>query len=217
MIPFESREAAKLNLEIAKTFKERTYKASAELAEKFGEPELLKGYGRRNTTLMAIAPTKSSSFILGQVSEGIEPNWRNVYVKDLAKIKVTVRNEYLEAVLEKHGKNTDEVWQSIKDQDGSVQHLEFLSDLERDVFKTFAEINPEAIIYQAATRQEYVDQGQSLNLVIPASTEVKEINRLYLMAHELGIKGLYYQKGTSAAQELSRKKTMAQGCVSCEG
>jgi ribonucleoside-diphosphate reductase alpha chain len=217
LIPFESREAAKLNLEIAKTFKERTYKASAELAEKFGEPELLKGYGRRNTTLMAIAPTKSSSFILGQVSEGIEPNWRNVYVKDLAKIKVTVRNEYLEAVLEKHGKNTDEVWQSIKDQDGSVQHLEFLSDLERDVFKTFAEINPEAIIYQAATRQEYVDQGQSLNLVIPASTEVKEINRLYLMAHELGIKGLYYQKGTSAAQELSRKKTMAQGCVSCEG
>jgi len=217
MIPFESREAAKLNLDIAKTFKERSYKASAELAEKFGEPELLKGYGRRNTTLMAIAPTKSSSFILGQVSEGVEPAWRNVYVKDLAKIKVTVRNEYLEATLDAHSKNTDEVWQSIKDEDGSVQHLEFLSDLERDVFKTFAEINPEAVIYQAATRQEYIDQGQSLNLVIPTSTEVKEINRLYLMAHELGVKGLYYQKGTSAAQELSRKKAMSQGCASCEG
>lgn len=109
MISFESRTAAKKNLEIAKTLREKTYKASAELARTFGEPELLKGYGRRNTTLMAIAPTKSSSSILGQVSQSVEPEFSNYYVKDLAKTKTTIKNPYLKKVLEGIGKDTDQV------------------------------------------------------------------------------------------------------------
>jgi ribonucleoside-diphosphate reductase alpha chain len=217
MLSFESRSAAKKNLEIARTLKERTYKASAELATKFGEPELLKGYGRRNTTLMAIAPTKSSSSILGQVSQSIEPEFSNYYVKDLAKSKTTIKNPYLKKLLKKYEKDTDEIWDSIQKADGSVQHLKFLTQEEREVFKTFAEINPHAIIDQAAVRQEYIDQAQSINLMMPASVPVKEINALMLYAHDMGVKTLYYQFGMSQAQELSRKKVMSEGCISCEG
>jgi ribonucleoside-diphosphate reductase alpha chain len=217
MLSFESRSAAKKNLEIAKTLKERTYKASAELAVKYGEPELLKGYGRRNTTLMAIAPTKSSSSILGQVSQSIEPEFSNFYVKDLAKSKTTIKNQYLKKLLKKYDKDTDEIWESIQKADGSVQHLKFMTQEEREVFKTFAEINPHAIIDQAAVRQEYIDQAQSLNLMMPANVPVKEINALMLYAHDMGIKTLYYQFGMSQAQELSRKKVMNEACVSCEG
>jgi len=217
MISFESRSAAKKNLEIAKTLKERTYKASSELAAKFGEPELLKGYGRRNATLMAIAPTKSSSSILGQVSQSIEPEFSNYYVKDLAKSKTTIKNSYLKKLLKKYEKDTDEIWDSIQKADGSVQHLKFMTQEEREVFKTFAEINPHAIIDQAAVRQEYIDQAQSINLMMPSSVSVKEINALMLYAHDMGVKTLYYQFGMSQAQELSRKKVMNETCVSCEG
>ena len=217
MIPFEGREAAKKNLEVAKTLKERTYKASEELAKLYGEPEVLKGYGRRNTTLMAIAPTKSSSTILGQVSQSIEPEFSNYYVKDLAKTKMTVKNPFLKAYLQSVYRDTDDVWESIRLADGSVQHLDFLPENIREVFKTFAEINPHSIIDQAAIRQDYIDQAQSLNLMIPADTPVKEINALYLYAHDLGVKSLYYQYGVSQAQALSRKKVMNEGCASCEG
>jgi ribonucleoside-diphosphate reductase alpha chain len=217
MLSFESRSAAKKNLEIAKTLKERTYKASAELAVKYGEPELLKGYGRRNTTLMAIAPTKSSSSILGQVSQSVEPEFSNFYVKDLAKSKTTIKNQYLKKLLKKYDKDTEEIWESIQKADGSVQHLKFMTQEEREVFKTFAEINPHAIIDQAAVRQEYIDQAQSINLMMPSSVPVKEINALMLYAHDMGVKTLYYQYGMSQAQELSRKKVMSEGCASCEG
>lgn len=217
MLSFESRTASKKNLEIAKALKERTYKASAELAAKFGEPEVLKGYGRRNTTLMAIAPTKSSSSILGQVSQSIEPEFSNFYVKDLAKSKTTIKNQYLKKLLKKYDKDTEEIWESIQKADGSIQHLKFLTQEEREVFKTFAEINPHAIIDQAAVRQEYIDQAQSINLMMPASVPVKEINALMFYAHDMGIKTLYYQFSMSQAQELSRKKVMNEGCVSCEG
>ena len=217
MVAFEGRDAAKKNLEIAQTIKDRTYKASAELAKIYGEPDLLKGYGRRNTTLMAIAPTKSSSSILGQVSQSIEPEFSNYYVKDLAKTKMTIKNPYLTILLQSYEKDTDEIWESIRKADGSVQHLQFLTEHERNVFKTFAEINPYDIINQAAIRQEYIDQAQSINLMIPADMPVKELNALYLYAHDMGIKSLYYQYGMSQAQALSRKKVMNDGCASCEG
>ena len=217
MIAFEGRDAAKKNLEIAKTIKEKTYKASSELALIFGEPEVLLGYGRRNATLMAIAPTKSSSMILGQVSQSIEPEFSNYYVKDLSKTKITIKNPYLLAHLKSIDKDNDEVWESIRLADGSVQHLDFLDPVVKDVFKTFAEINPHSIIDQAAIRQEYIDQAQSLNLMIPADMPVKELNALYLYAHDMGVKSLYYQYGMSQAQALSRKKVMNEGCASCEG
>jgi ribonucleoside-diphosphate reductase alpha chain len=216
MIPFESNTAARKNLEIAKTLREKSYAASRELAEKLGEPPLLKGYGMRNTTTMAIAPTKSSSFILGQVSQSIEPEFSNCYVKDLAKIKVTIKNPYLEALLEEKGKNTYEVWESIKAADGSVQHLDILTSEEKEVFKTFSEINPYTIVDQASVRQEYIDQSQSLNLMLDPDMSVKEINALYLHAWELGVKGLYYSFSMSAAQALTRKRVQSMGCASCE-
>jgi ribonucleoside-diphosphate reductase alpha chain len=216
MIAFESKAAAKLNLEIAKTLRERSHAASRELAERLGEPPLLKGYGMRNTTTMAIAPTKSSSFILGQVSQSIEPEFSNCYVKDLAKMKVTIKNPYLTKLLEEKGRNTDDVWETIKVADGSVQHLDFLTQDEKDVFKTFAEINPYTIIDHAAVRQQYIDQGQSLNLMLDPDMTVKEINALYLYAHEMGVKSLYYSYSMSAAQALTRKRVLSMGCASCE-
>lgn len=216
MIAFESLEAAKINHEISKTMHERAYKASRELAELLGEAPLLKGYGMRNTTCLAIAPTKSSAFILGQVSQSIEPEFSNCYVKDLAKIKVTIRNPFLTKLLEQKGKNTDEVWNSIKNRDGSVQHLEFLTQEEKDIFKTFSEIDPYAIVDQAAERQKYIDQSQSLNLMLDPDMSVKEINAVYLYAHEKGVKNLYYAYSMSKAQSLTRKKIMSDGCVSCE-
>lgn len=216
MIPFESKEAAKKNLEIAKTLRERSHAASRQLAELLGEPPLLKGYGMRNTTTMAVAPTKSSSFILGQVSQSIEPEFSNCYVKDLAKMKVTIKNPYLVKLLKEKGKDNDEVWESIKVADGSVQHLDFLSQDEKDVFKTFSEIDPYAIIDQAAVRQEYIDQGQSLNLMLDPDMSVREINQLYLYAHEMGVKSLYYSYSMSAAQALTRKRVMASSCAACE-
>jgi ribonucleoside-diphosphate reductase alpha chain len=216
MLPFEGREAAQKNLEIAKTLKEKTYAASAVLAVKFGEPEMLEGHHRRNTTLMAIAPTKSSSTILGQVSQSIEPEFSNFYVKDLSKTKMTVKNPYLRAYLQGMAKDTEEVWESIRLADGSVQHLDFLDDDVKMVFKTFAEINPYTIIDQASIRQEYIDQAQSLNLMIPPDMPVKEINALYMYAHGMGIKSLYYQYSMSQAQVLSRKKALLEGCAACE-
>ena len=216
MLGFESTQAAKKNHEIAKTLKERSHAASKELAVALGEPPLLKGYGMRNTTTMAIAPTKSSSFILGQVSQSIEPEFSNCYVKDLAKIKVTIKNPYLEKLLEEKGKNTYEVWETIKAADGSVQHLDFLNADEKEVFKTFPEINPYTIVDQAAIRQEYIDQSQSLNLMLDPDMSVKEINALYLHAWEMGIKNLYYSFSMSAAQALTRKRVQSMGCAACE-
>jgi ribonucleoside-diphosphate reductase alpha chain len=216
MLPFEGREAAQKNVEIAKTLKEKTYAASVRMAQMFGEPEVLRGYGRRNTTLMAVAPTKSSSTILGQVSQSIEPEFSNFYIKDLSKTKMTVRNPYLKAYLQSVDKDTDDVWESIRIADGSVQHLDFLPDTVKMVFKTFAEINPYTLIDQAAIRQEYIDQAQSLNLMIPPDMPVKEINALYMYAHGMGIKSLYYQYSMSQAQVLSRKKALQEGCAACE-
>lgn len=209
---FNSQEAYDLNSEIFKAIKDRSYKASAELADKFGEPEVLKGYGRRNSTLNAIAPTTSSAFILGQVSQGIEPIWSNIYVKDIAKIKVTIKNKYLMELLEEKGQNTSEVWKSIRDRDGSVQHLEFLTDQEKDVFKTYSELDQLDIIYQAANRQNHIDQGQSVNIIVHPDMPTKEVNKIHVTAWKLGLKSLYYQHSMNAAQKFKQKKE----CASCE-
>ena len=213
MLPFDSQEAYNLNSEVFKLIQNRSNVASKHLAEKFGEPELLKGYGRRNTTLNAIAPTTSSAFILGQVSQGIEPIWSNIYVKDIAKIKTTIKNPFLVKLLEDKGMNTPEVWKEIRDMDGSVQGLDFLSENEKEVFKTYPEIDQLSIIYQAANRQNYIDQGQSLNIIIHPDTPTKEVNKIHVTAWKLGLKSLYYQHSMNAAQKFKQKKE----CESCEG
>ena len=213
MIPFDGFEAMMHNAEIFKHIRQESYKGSKELAELLGEPELLKGYGRRNTTLMAVAPTKSSSFILGQVSQGVEPIKANLFIKDTAKVKTVFKNPFLEKLLIERDKDTPEVWESINKAGGSVAHLDFLTPREKEVFKTFEEINQMSIIQQAAQRQKFIDQGQSINLSIHPDTPLKDINALYLQAMELGVKGIYYQFSKSAAQSFNRELLQ---CSSCE-
>jgi ribonucleoside-diphosphate reductase alpha chain len=212
-IPFETPEAYSLNTEIFRTIQERSYQASEELANKFGEPAILKGYGRRNTTLNAVAPTTSSAFILGQVSQGIEPIWSNIYVKDIAKIKTTIKNPNLVKVLQNKGMDKPEIWRDILKHDGSVQHLDFLTNHEKAVFKTYAEIDQMDIIYQAANRQTYIDQGQSVNIIVHPDMPTKDINKIHITAWELGLKSLYYQHSMNAAQKFKQKKE----CTTCEG
>jgi ribonucleoside-diphosphate reductase alpha chain len=215
-IPFESMEAKIWNTKIHKEIRARAEEASTKLAQMFGEPELLSGAGRRNSTLLAVAPTLSSSFILGGglTSPSIEPWDANYFVPDLAKGKFTVKNDELKKALEGHGKNTPETWKSILIHGGSVQHLDFLSDNERDVFKTFGEISQKEVVIQAAARQKYIDQGQSLNLMIGPKIKAKEKSDLLIFGWEQGIKSFYYQKGANPAQELARSLLT---CQSCEG
>ena len=213
MIPFESLEAVFENEDIFKTIDERTLKASRELASLFGEPFMLQGYGERFTTRIAPAPTTSSSFILGQVSPSIEPILDNYFMKDLAKGKYVWRNPFLVKLLEEKGKDTTDVWNSILKHGGSVQHLNFLNEIEKGVFKTFGEISQLDIIKQAAQRQKYIDQSQSLNLMIHPDTTLKEVNALFYEAWKLGIKTLYYQRSVNMAQKVSRD---LMNCSSCE-
>ncbi len=213
MIGFESIEAKFLNTAIWKVIRDRADKATTELAEKFGEPELLKGTGRRNVTTLAVAPTTSSSFILGQVSPSIEPLNSNYFVKKLAKGSFAYKNPYLKEVLKKHEKNTDDIWKSILTHGGSVLHLKFMTPEEKEVFKTFGEISQKEIIIQASARQKYIDQSQSLNLMVHPKTSPKEVNQLMIFAWENNIKTLYYQRGTHPAQELGRNLL---NCASCE-
>ncbi|WP_455001498.1 ribonucleoside-diphosphate reductase subunit alpha [Cardiobacterium hominis] len=213
-IAFDSFAAMQKNNEIFQLLQEKTLAASKALAAKFGEPELLKGYGRRNTTLMSIAPTKSSSFILGSVSPSVEPFKSNYHVKDLAKIKTTYKNPFLVKLLQEKGIDNEKTWESILLNDGSVQHLAALNDEEKELFKTFAEISQLAVIQQAAQRQKYIDQGQSINVMIHPETPTRDINQLYLTAAELGLKSIYYQHSMSAAQRFNRNLL---NCSSCEG
>jgi ribonucleoside-diphosphate reductase alpha chain len=208
LIAFESLEAKQLNYQIFKTIKDRTEVTSKYLHDEKGYKSLREGYA--NTTLVAIAPTKSSSFIHGQVSMGIEPIKSNYFIKDLAKSKTIYKNSHLEAELEKYGLNTPDVWEGILKKDGSVQHLDFPT---KEVFKSFIEISPKEIILQAAQRQQFIDQSQSLNLMIHPSVPAKDINQLYLYAHEEGVKTLYYQFSQSSAQSFARN---INECVSCE-
>lgn len=213
MIAFESFAAQMENIKISKFIDDHSMIATKELAIEYGEPEGMLGYGQRNLTRCAIAPTTSSSFILGQVSPSIEPLASNYFTKDLAKGKFTYKNPFLISVLETHEQNTFDVWESILKRGGSVQHLEFLSQDEKDVFKTFSEITPLTIVQQAASRQKYVDQAQSLNLLINPDVSPKDINALIIEGWRLGVKTFYYQRSTNPAQELVRD---IMSCAVCE-
>ncbi len=214
MIPFEGMEAKQLTTKIFKDIHEKSEKATVELARIYGEPEVLEGYGRRNTTLMAIAPTTSSSAILGQTSPGIEPMYSNYYKAGLAKGNFMRKNKYLQKLLVEKDLDNEEVWRSIMLNNGSVNHIKQLSDNEKNVFKTFKEISQLEIIQQASIRQKYIDQAQSLNLNIPANLPVKDVNNLIIEAWKLGVKTLYYQRSQSVSKEMV---TNLVSCSSCEG
>ena len=212
-IPFESIQARAINKEMFRIIDGHSRSEGRMMATFFGEPEVLKGYGERHSTRVAVAPTTSSSFILGQVSPSIEPLQSNYFTKDLAKGKFTYKNPYLKKLLEEKGMDTQETWKSIMMKGGSVQHLDFLTQDEKDVFKTFAEISQMEVIQQAADRQKYIDQGQSLNLMISDDVPLKDINKLVIRAWALGIKTLYYQRGVNKAQAVGRD---ILNCAVCE-
>lgn len=231
MIPFESKKARELNIEMHKLVHEQSLETSRKMARDYGEAEMMKGTGQRHINLNAIAPTTSSSIILGQVSQSIEPWEANIFDNDNAKSVFTQVNSELEKLLISYNKNTDEVWKSISEHGGSVQHLTFLTPLQKKVFATFSEIAPMEIIKQASDRQKYLDQGQSINLMIKKEASMEE-NMLYVIAaHKMGLKALYYHKNdASAARALLRDIKTEEGisiydnvqsdefehCVSCE-
>lgn len=212
-IPFEGLRSKQLTTKIFKDIAEKSDKATIDLARIYGEPELLKGYGRRNTTLLAIAPTTSSSAILGQTSPGIEPFSSNYYKAGLAKGNFMRKNKYLEKLLIEKNINNEDTWRGIMLNHGSVQHLNDLTSEEKEVFKTFKEISQLEIIQQASIRQQYIDQAQSLNINIPAELPIKEVNRLLIEAWKLGVKTLYYQRSQSVSKELVNNLV---SCTSCE-
>lgn len=162
---------------------------------------------------MAIAPTTSSSAILGQTSPGIEPFSSNYYKAGLAKGNFMRKNKYLRQLLVEKDLDNEDIWRSIMLNHGSVQHLTELSDEEKAIFKTFKEISQLEIIQQASIRQKYIDQAQSLNLNIPSNLPVKDVNMLMIEAWKLGVKSLYYQRSQSVSKEFIANMVT---CVSCE-
>lgn len=213
-IPFESLTARLVNKEIFRFIESETITQSRILSKQKGEPSVLKGYNQRFSTRMAIAPTTSSSFILGQVSPSIEPLQSNYFTKDLAKGKFTYKNPFLKEVLLEKGMDNQDVWRKIMLSGGSVQNLPFLTNEEKDVFKTFGEISQIEVVQQAADRQKYIDQGQSLNVMIGDEVPLKDVNKLVIEAWKLGIKTLYYQRGANMAQQVGRD---ILNCAVCEG
>jgi ribonucleoside-diphosphate reductase alpha chain len=213
MIPFESMEAKQLTNEIFKLMQKKSMEASKALANIYGEPDVLKDYGRRNTTLLAIAPTTSSSAILGQTSPGIEPFSSNYYKAGLSKGNFMRKNKYLKELLAEKNMDTEETWRSIMLNQGSVQHLEGLTESEKAIFKTFKETSQLEIIQQASIRQKYIDQAQSLNLNIPHNLAVRDVNQLLIEAWRLGVKTLYYQRSQSVSKEFVSNIV---SCTSCE-
>lgn len=216
LLPFDSFLAMTFNNLIFKTIKEAAEKETKALAIEKGEPEWCKGFGRRNTHLLAVAPTVSNSTISGGYSAGIEPIAANIYSKKSAKGTFIIKNPMLEVVLESQGKNTTEVWKSINEAQGSVQHLSFLDGEKKEVFLTAREINQHAIIKQAAQRQKWIDQGQSVNLFFAANSSAKYIHEVHLGAWEQGLKSLYYLRteGVIRGDLASRTK---EECAACEG
>lgn len=214
MLPFDSFQTMMLNAQIFKKIHEDSISASKELAALYGEPEWCVGTGMYNTHLVAIAPTRSNSIISGDVSAGIEPIIANAYTDKTAKGVFIRRNKALSAVLQKHGKDTDDVWKEILVQNGSVQTLKFLSAEEKEVFKTAYEINQKALIRQAGQRQPFVDQAQSLNLFFPADADPKWFHEVHMEAWKAGVKTLYYCRSSSVIK--GDVASRGDDCKSCE-
>ena len=232
-IPFESSLAISANKRIFKNIKEKALAKARELAGIRGEAPDVKGYGVRNAHLLAIAPNANSSIILG-VSPSIEPRASNCYTHKTRVGSYLVKNPKLEKVLVKLGKDTAEVWDSIMANEGSVQHLDFLDDDTKDVFKTAFEIDQNWVVEMARARQEFLCQGQSVNLFFPAGAQKSYVNnvhrRAFKPADDVGkpLKGVYYLR-TEASQKTEKVnvkvardalKDGIQGdlheCIACE-
>jgi ribonucleoside-diphosphate reductase alpha chain len=227
-IPFESAMAVAATHNIFSTIKGRAVEESKTLAKERGEPEDLQGSGLRNAHLLAIAPNANSSIICG-CTPSIEPVKSNAYSHRTRIGTHLIKNKYLEKLLEEKGQNTEQVWSTILNHNGSVQHLEFLDEYEKDVFKTFEELDMHWVIEQAGARQEYLCQGQSINLSFSAQCQRSYLNSVHLLAWRKGLKGLYYVR-SGAPQEIEKvSMTMERKalsslldgdedvCISCQG
>lgn len=217
-ISFVSIYSNGLTKRIFKDIQDKSEEATLELGSKLGEPLWCEGTGRRNLTLLAIAPNRSSSKLAGGISQGVEPIAANIYVDDDAKGMHIRRNPELVKVLEAKGKNIPEVWDQIMLDKGSVINIRCLSDDEKDVFKTFKEINQLELVRQAALRQQYIDQGQSVNLAFAKDAPAKFINQVHYEAWKLGLKALYYFRSESSLRaDTAQQRDLYNECVICEG
>lgn len=217
MIPFDSFKANMLNSAIFKQMKEQAEKATKDLAAVYGEPEWCQGSGRRNTHLMALAPTVSNATISGNVSPSIEPFPANAFTKKSAKGTFIQQNVELKKLLQSKGKDDDKTWKSIVVNEGSVQHLSFLTPEEKEVFLTAREINQMAIIQQAASRQRFIDQSQSLNLFFPVNVDPKWFHKVHIEAWKAGVKTLYYCRTGSVLKGDVATRFYDESCKACEG
>ena len=199
MIPLESVMSKVWNKKIFKNIQEKADQASKDLADERGAcPDAAEyNFKERFSNKTAIAPTASISIICGGASPGVEPVAANSYTHKTLSGSYNVRNRYLEKVLEKHGKNDDETWSSITTNQGSISHLDFLTDLEKKVFKTAFELNQNWIVELGADRTPYVSQAQSINLFLPADVHKKELHQIHFQAWKKGLKSLYYCRSKS--------------------
>lgn len=206
-----------LNNQIFSTIRQVGEEYTKEIGEKLGSPTLCREAGmvRRNVSLMAIAPNKSSAMFAGNVSGGIEPYISNYFVNDLAGVHSVFKNPYLQKALEQYEKNTDEVWESISKNSGSVQHLEFLTQEHKDVFRTANEISPKDMIDLAADRQKYIDMAQSFNLFGRPNYTTQDVYNIHKYAFDKGIKTLYYYYPAGHAAIEKTNGEAWDDCVSC--
>lgn len=211
MIPFESFEARRFNKNLFKLIKSEAVRASQWMAESLGEPEWCKGYGMRNTHLLAVAPTMSTSLICGGVSQGIEPIVANVYNQNSAGGEIARVNPSLLKLMKSRGIYNKDVMKDIAANFGSVQHVKWLSDEEKEVFKTAYEIDQMAIIKQASDRQQLIDQGQSLNTFFSAEESEEYVSKVHKAAMlDPYIKGMYYQRSLAGVRASTGE------CTACE-
>jgi ribonucleoside-diphosphate reductase alpha chain len=199
MIPMESAMAKSWNLKMFKHINQEVNKASKLIAEEKGACPDAKELGmmERFTHKTAIAPTASISVIAGSTSPGIEPINSNAYTQKSLTGSFNIRNKYLRALLKEKGQDSDDIWSSIMNHEGSISHLDFLTAHEKDVFKTAFEINQEWLIEHAADRTPYICQAQSVNIFIPADIDKSELNKLHYLAWKKGMKSLYYCRSKS--------------------
>ncbi|WP_103327702.1 ribonucleoside-diphosphate reductase subunit alpha [Bacteroidetes bacterium endosymbiont of Geopemphigus sp.] len=217
MVPFISLQANTLTRVVFGKIQTEAQRATYHLAKVYGESEWTKDTGRRNLTLTAIAPNRSSAKLGGGLSQGIEPIAANIYVDDDAKGMHIRKNPQLETLLRKKDLNTPEIWDHIANEKGSCQNIEALSEEERNVFKCFKEINQLELIRQAAIRQTYIDQAQSINLAFPQDAPAKFINQVHIEAWKNGLKSLYYYRSESILRAETKMRDLYSECLLCEG
>jgi ribonucleoside-diphosphate reductase alpha chain len=224
-IPFESAMATSINRQVFGHLKRKAEAATVKLAQERGACPDAKGEMRRNMHLLAIAPNASSSILCGGTSPAIEPHRANAFTHKTQSGSWLVKNKFLEEVLEAHGRNDEDTWSEIITNRGSVQHLDFLSQDEKDVFKTAMELDQRWLVEHAHHRQEYICQAQSLNIFLPADVDIAMLHHIHFRAWKAGLKSMYYLRSEAIkrADNVSVKLDKAvlrdvdNVCLSCEG